>query len=164
MTASTSALAEQIAAAAQRTDTTIAVAESLTAGQIAAALGAAPNAGVWFRGGVVAYSRHVKHHVLDVPDGPVVSRVAAEAMARTVRSITGATMAVAVTGVGGPDRQDGASAGTVWLALAVGEAPVAIRRQFHGEPGEVIEQTIARALELLLTAMNNPRAVGTALS
>lgn len=156
MTASTSELAERIATAAQRTGTTIAVAESLTAGQIAAALGAAPDAGSWFHGGVVAYSRHVKHHVLDVPDGPVVSRVAAETMARTVRSLTGATMAVAVTGVGGPDPQDNEPPGTVWFALAADKTPVTLHRLFQGDPGDILQQTVTQALDLLLTAMNNP--------
>ncbi|PXX71215.1 nicotinamide-nucleotide amidase [Nocardia tenerifensis] len=156
MSESTEELAEEIAALAQRTESTVAVAESLTAGQIAAAFGAAPDSGDWFRGGVVAYSRYVKHHVLDVPEGPVVSRVSAEAMARTVRSMTDATIAVGVTGVGGPDRQDDEPPGTVWFAIAVDDAPVALRRQFEGEPGEVLDQTIDQALELVLAAMKDP--------
>ncbi|MFG1792600.1 CinA family protein [Nocardia sp. NPDC049149] len=156
MTTSTNELAEQIATAAQRTRTTIAVAESLTSGQIAAALGAAPDAGAWFHGGVVAYSRHLKHHVLDVPDGPVISRPAAETMAHTVRSMTDATLTVAVTGVGGPDPQDGEPPGTVWFAIAVDHNPVTMHRYFQGEPSEILQQTITQALELLLTAINNP--------
>lgn len=73
--------AEELAAVADRTGIRVAVAESLTSGQLAAALGAANNSGEWFRGAVVAYSRAVKHHVLGVPEGPVVSEASAGAMA-----------------------------------------------------------------------------------
>src|SRR5690606_18503376 len=95
--AGTEPRAEQLADIASRAGLQIAVAESLTAGNLAAALGAAPNAGEWFRGGVVAYSRHVKHHVLDVPPGPVVCEDAAEAMAAGVKKMMDATLTVAVT-------------------------------------------------------------------
>ncbi|MGW4841884.1 CinA family protein [Nocardia brasiliensis] len=146
-------LAEQIAAAAQRTGRTVAVAESLTAGRLAAALGAAPGAGSWFHGGVVAYSRFVKHSVLDVPEGPVVSQVAAESMARTVRTMTGATIACAVTGAGGPDPQDDQPPGTVWFAVATEDSTATERRHFPGAPAAVLDQTISHALELVLDAL-----------
>ncbi|QIS03780.1 nicotinamide-nucleotide amidohydrolase family protein [Nocardia brasiliensis] len=149
----TSNLAERIAAVAQRSGRTVAVAESLTAGRLAAALGAAPEAGAWFHGGVVAYSRFVKHSVLDVPEGPVVSRAAAESMARTVRTLTGATVACAVTGAGGPDPQDDQPPGTVWFAVATEAAITAERKHFPGDPGAVLDQTVAHALELLLDAL-----------
>src|SRR4051812_48833777 len=108
-------LAEQIAEIARQDSLTIAVAESLTAGRLAAALGAAPAAADWFSGGVVAYSRHVKHTVLGVPDGPVVCKSAADAMAVGVRSLMDADLTVAVTGAGGPDPQDGHPPGSVWF-------------------------------------------------
>ncbi|MBF6355688.1 CinA family protein [Nocardia higoensis] len=144
-------LAEELADIAARADLTIAVAESLTAGNLAAALGAAPDAGQWFRGGVVAYSRYVKHHVLDVPLGPVVCRTAAEAMANGVRKMMDATVSVAVTGAGGPDPQDGHEPGSVWFAVATEGSCEASHRTFDGEPGEVLEQTVEHALRLLHT-------------
>ena len=58
----------------------MACAESLTSGAIASALGAAENASEWFRGGVVAYASGVKHDLLHVPPGPVVSAPAARAI------------------------------------------------------------------------------------
>lgn len=91
----------------------MAVAESLTAGKIAGVLGAPPAAARWFRGGVVAYSTEVKHQVLGVPDVPVVSVVSATAMARGVVALMDADIAVAVTGVGGPDAEDSELTGSV---------------------------------------------------
>ncbi|WP_040794105.1 CinA family protein [Nocardia higoensis] len=144
-------LAEELADIATRTGLQIAVAESLTAGNLAAALGAAPNAGEWFRGGIVAYSRHVKHHVLDVPPGPVVCEAAAESMASGVAKMMDATLAVAVTGAGGPDPQDGHEPGSVWFAVATDESCEASHRKFDGEPEDVLAQTVEHALRLLLT-------------
>lgn len=156
--ARTDSLAEELAEIAMRAHLTIAVAESLTAGNLAAALGAASNAGDWFRGGIVAYSRHVKHHVLDVPPGPVVCEAAAEAMAVGVKKMMDATLAVAVTGAGGPDPQDGHEPGSVWFSVATDNACVASHHQFDGAPERVLEQTVEHALALLLTAARQPRA------
>ncbi|GAA5086843.1 CinA family protein [Nocardia iowensis] len=144
-------LAEELAEVVQRGDLTVAVAESLTAGQIAAALGAAPESAEWFRGGVVAYSAQVKRSVLGVPEVPVVSETAAKAMAEGVTSLMGSTLSVAVTGVGGPGPQDGEPAGSVWFSVA-GKDVTASHRQFDGSPEEVLEQTVNHALELLLEA------------
>ncbi|MFI6165547.1 CinA family protein [Nocardia sp. NPDC051052] len=150
-------VAEQLARAALGTGQTVAVAESLTAGQLAAAVGAAPDAGSFFRGSVVGYSRRVKHKVLGVPDGPVVSEHAAEAMARTVKDLMDADIAVAVTGVGGPDTQDGEPPGTVWFAVATETSTKTSRQLFPGDPGEVLRQTVDFALELLVQAANEPK-------
>lgn len=97
------ALAGSVAELAEAGGTTLAAAESLTGGAIGAALAAAPSASSWFRGGVTAYATEVKHRVLDVPPGPVVSMSCAVAMATGVARLMGADLAVGVTGVGGPD-------------------------------------------------------------
>ena len=60
----------------------------------------ASGASEWFRGGIVAYSRAVKHDLLDVPRGPVVSEAAAVAMAGGACRLLGADVAIAVTGSG----------------------------------------------------------------
>ncbi|MET7768383.1 CinA family protein [Nocardia sp. NPDC005366] len=145
-------VAEELADVAKRTDLTIAVAESLTAGRLAATLGAATDAATWFRGGIVAYSRHVKHHVLDVPEGPVVCEAAADAMAEAVKSMMGAALALAVTGAGGPDPQDGHPPGSVWFSVAFGDTHFASHQQFDGGPERVVEQTVDHAVRLLLAA------------
>src|SRR3954451_7740925 len=108
--------AHQVAELAVARERSVAVAESLTGGMIASALAQAEGASEWFRGSLVAYSTEVKHEVLGVPVGPVVSAEAAAVMARRVRSLRHADISVAVTGAGGPSAQDGHEPGTVFLA------------------------------------------------
>jgi nicotinamide-nucleotide amidase len=97
---------------------TVAVAESLTGGLVAARLVNVTGTTAWFRGGVVSYASEVKYDVLGVPEGPVVSAAAARAMASGVRALLGADLGLAVTGVAGPDPQEGQRPGTVFLAVA----------------------------------------------
>ncbi|WP_433497360.1 CinA family protein [Sphaerimonospora sp. CA-214678] len=102
---------------------TVSVAESLTGGLIGATLTAPAGASAAFRGGVVAYATDLKAGLLGVPadllarEGAVHPDVAA-AMARGVRELTKADYGLAVTGVAGPDPQDGRPVGTVHIALA----------------------------------------------
>ena len=95
--------ADLVGAALKRGGRTLAVAESLTGGLLASAFARASGSSEWFRGGIVAYSSAVKYDLLDVPGGPVVSEAAAVAMARAAGRLLNADVAVAVTGVGGPD-------------------------------------------------------------
>ncbi|SDR01060.1 CinA family protein [Thermostaphylospora chromogena] len=105
-----------------RRGATIAVAESLTGGLIGATLTSVPGSSAAFVGGVVSYATDLKERLLGVPgdllarEGAVHPAVAA-AMARGVRELTGAGYGLAVTGVAGPDPQDGRPVGTVHLAL-----------------------------------------------
>lgn len=154
----TDALAEAVAEAAGASGRTVAVAESLTAGRLAAALGAAPESGEWFRGGVVAYAAEVKRSVLGIPDVPVVTATAAAAMAEGVRGLLGADVAVAVTGIGGPDPQDGEPAGSVWFGVAARGGTATCHHVFDGDPVPVLERTVTRALELLHTAVRTGEA------
>ena len=126
------------------------VAESLTGGKISAAFAAAPEAGTWFRGAVVAYTEGVKRDVLGVPDCPVVSRACAQHMAEGAARLLGADYAVAVTGVGGPGSQDGEPPGTVWFAVTGPIGTQARRHRFDGEPDEILELTVDEALRLLI--------------
>jgi nicotinamide-nucleotide amidase len=93
---------------------------------------------------------HVKHEVLKVPEGPIISEACAAGMAEGVSSLLGADLAVAVTGVGGPDEQEGQPPGSVWFGVfADGEARAEFRR-FSGEPAQIVDATTAHALQLLL--------------
>jgi nicotinamide-nucleotide amidase len=102
---------------------TVAVAESLTGGAVAAALVDIPGASVAFVGGVVAYDTRLKAELLGVDRellrmrGPVDGDVAV-AMARGVRDRLGAAWGVATTGVAGPDPVDGVAPGTAFVAVA----------------------------------------------
>lgn len=145
--------AKRIAAAARDRKRTIATAESLTGGRISAVLGAAPSSSQWYRGSVVAYASSVKHGLLRVPDGPVVSEPSARAMASTVAELLDADLAVAVTGAGGPEAQDGQPPGTVWFGVFVDGAARTELRHFDGDPGAVVEATTAHALLLLEDAL-----------
>lgn len=144
-------LARRLAGLAQKSGITIAVAESLTGGRLAAALSAAPKAGEWFRGGVVAYSAEVKHDLLETPPGPVVTAPTAGSMARSTLRLLDADWAVSLTGVGGPGSEEGAPAGTVYLATAGrAEALKAEHHEFHGAPEKVLDQAVAAALRALV--------------
>lgn len=146
-------LAREVADRARRRGITVAVAESLTGGMVATALAAAEAASEWFRGSLVAYSSEVKHALLDVPDGPVVSAEAAEAMATGVRRLLGADVAVAVTGSGGPSAEDGQEPGTVYLAIDDGSEVRVRRLGLSGEPGEICADSAEATLRLLLDGL-----------
>lgn len=145
---------EKIAAAAAEQGRTVATAESLTSGLIASRLGAGPQASEWFRGGVVAYQEPVKFDVLGVPEGPVVTPECAEHMARGVAKLLAADAAVSVTGVGGPDPEEGEEPGTVFVGVVVGEELTVHRFDLAGnDPDRILHETADRALRLLAEAL-----------
>jgi nicotinamide-nucleotide amidase len=118
------AAAEIIGLLAERGQS-VAVAESLTGGLLAAALTSVPGASAAFRGGVVTYATDLKAAVLGVPadllarHGAVHPDVAA-AMAAGVRRLMGAAVGAATTGVAGPDPADDQPVGTVYIAVSIG--------------------------------------------
>jgi nicotinamide-nucleotide amidase len=99
---------------------TVGVAESLTGGLVGARLAETEGASKWFRGSIVAYDSKVKFDLLDVPEGPVVSAEAAEAMATGACKALEADVGISVTGVAGPTTQDDQPVGTVFMAVALG--------------------------------------------
>jgi nicotinamide-nucleotide amidase len=141
----------------------LATAESCTGGWIAKACTDAAGSSRWFQGGVVAYSNALKVALLDVPEAllalqgavtmPVVAAMAQGALART-----GSTVAIAVSGVAGPDGGTvDKPVGTVWLAWAWREVDgsvrtTACRELFPGNREAVRRWTVKRALEGLLGA------------
>jgi PncC family amidohydrolase len=132
---------------------TLAVAESLTGGLLVQMLARTEGSGDWLRGGVVAYASEVKHDLLGVTAAKVVSAAAAQQMARGALDVLGADVAVAVTGVAGPDPQDGEPPGTVWVGLADGEGATADLLQTSGGPEEICQQTIDAAIDRLLARL-----------
>lgn len=141
---------DQLIASVHESDCTLATAESLTGGQLAAAISAAPEAGDWYRGGIVAYHPEVKHSLLGSPPGPVVTPQTAAAMAHSAARLFGARYTVALTGVGGPVSVEGKPPGTVYIAtFEIGHAPVIQHYRFDGDPVKVMERTICAALQAL---------------
>lgn len=141
--------ADLIARTASARGLTIAVAESLTGGALAQALAKAPDAATWFAGGVVACTLATKDRVLGVPEGPVVTAPTARRMAEGVRELTGADVAVAVTGVGGPGDEEGQPSGTVYLAIVTADSTRVSEFAFEGDPASVVEQTVQASLHAL---------------
>jgi nicotinamide-nucleotide amidase len=142
-------LARAVAELAREQERLVATAESLTSGSVAAALGAAPGAASWFRGGLVAYHDEVKHELLGVDSGPVVSDPAARQMAAGAARLLGADLAVAATGAGGPDPQDGQEPGTVFVAAWTTDGVECRELHVDGSPEDVVRRTVEAALELV---------------
>ncbi|MGC2169253.1 MAG: competence/damage-inducible protein A [Acidimicrobiales bacterium] len=128
---------------------TLAVAESLTGGLIASRLVNVVGASTWFRGGVVSYASDVKYEVLGVPEGPVVSGPAAEAMADGVRRLLKSDVGLSVTGVAGPDEQEGQPAGTVFVGLSLGEHVTHAALHLPGDRPRVRAYAAISALDVL---------------
>jgi nicotinamide-nucleotide amidase len=129
---------------------TLAVAESLTGGLVASRLVNVPGASEWFRGGVVSYATDVKYSLLDVPEGPVVSAPAAAAMATGVAAKLGADVGLAVTGVAGPDSQEGHPPGTVFMAVALPDQdPITVEAGLPGDRARVRQFACISLLDLL---------------
>jgi nicotinamide-nucleotide amidase len=146
-------LAIEVAERAQAAGLPIATAESLSSGGIANALGAAPEASEWFRGGVVAYAESVKRDVLGVEADSVNSAQCARELATGVARLLDAGAAVAVTGVGGPEAEDDEPAGSVYAAVTVQGEVRDAHFQFDGDPPQVVHQTVGAALEMLRDAL-----------
>ena len=133
---------------------TLAVAESVTGGLIASRLVGVAGASHWFRGGVVSYASDVKFELLMVPVGPVVSVAAAEAMAIGVRILLKADVGLSVTGVAGPEEQDGQPAGTVFVGLSLGENLQHAALRLPGDRPRVRAYSAISALDVLRRALD----------
>jgi PncC family amidohydrolase len=133
---------------------TVAAAESITGGRVAAAITAVPGSSDVLVGAVVCYATRVKVDLLGVPvrvvesDG-VVSESCARAMAEGVRRLLGATWAVATTGVAGPGPHDGVPAGTVYVGLSGPAGSRAELLRLGGTRADVQEEATRRAVESL---------------
>ena len=121
-------IAAQVLALCRERGLTLSAAESITGGLIAKCITDVPGASQVFLGAVVSYTNEVKNHVLGVPSSLLeaygaVSEPVARAMAMGVRVLTGSDLAVAVTGLAGPDGDDrGNPVGTVFIGLATPDA------------------------------------------
>jgi nicotinamide-nucleotide amidase len=141
---------------------TLAVAESLTGGLVSSRLVNVPGASAWFRGGIVSYATDLKHDLLGVPEGPVVTSEAAAAMADGVRRRLGADIGLGVTGVAGPDEQEGQPPGTVFMAVAIGEdEPVVARAALPGDRDRVRQFACISLLDVLRRRLDRSAVAAT---
>lgn len=135
---------------------TLAVAESLTGGLLAATIVEIAGVSVVFRGGLVLYATDLKASLGGVPGdllaarGPVDPGVA-KAMARGVRQRCGADWGLATTGVAGPQAQAGQPVGLVFVAVDGPHGPAVVRRlQLAGDRHQIRDGAVTAALELLV--------------
>ncbi len=134
---------------------TLAVAESLTGGLVAAELTGVPGASRVFAGSVTAYATRLKRDLLGVDGGLLAERGAvdpevAEAMARGVRDLLGADWGLATTGVAGPDPQDGKPVGTVYVAYASPEGSESLALALSGGRAAIRAASVEAAVDLLV--------------
>jgi nicotinamide-nucleotide amidase len=140
----------------------IAVAESLTGGMVSSALVDVPGASEVFRGSVVAYNSLIKNQLLGVDaallatSGPVCAEVAS-AMAEGAGERFGADIAVATTGVAGPDPDpmSGQAPGVVFIAVS-GTHLGTIVREIHvtGDRADIRAGATRAALQALSDALS----------
>ncbi|MBR2958222.1 MAG: competence/damage-inducible protein A [Bacteroidales bacterium] len=136
---------------------TLATAESCTGGTIASQLTAQAGASAYFRGGVVAYSNEVKVCALGVQHSTLVAHGAvseetAREMAEGVRNRLGADLAIATTGIAGPDGGTPEKpVGTVWIAVADATHTEAQLLSFPGRRRQQnIDRTVNQAFSMLI--------------
>ncbi|WP_454049124.1 CinA family protein [Cellulomonas sp. Marseille-Q8402] len=142
---------------------TVATAESLTGGEVAATLVDVPGASRSLRGGVVAYATDVKGSLLGVDadlldaHGAVHPEVARQ-MAERVRGVVGADVGLGTTGVAGPDQQDGFSPGTVHVAVATPRGTVVRTLALTGDRAQIRSATCVAVLREAETAVRGDGA------
>ncbi|WP_035856909.1 CinA family protein [Cryptosporangium arvum] len=151
---STEPTAAGVLAALRARGETLATAESLTGGLLAAHLVDVPGASRVFRGGVVAYATDLKATLVGVDQalldrlGPVAAEVAA-ALAGGARRRCGADWGIGTTGVAGPDPQDGKPAGTVFVGVTGPSGAVTRALRLTGDRAAIRAATVAEAVALL---------------
>ena len=138
---------------------TLGVAESVTGGLVGGRLTSIPGSSSVFRGGVISYASEVKFDVLGVDRGPVVSEEAAVQMALGAQRVIGSDVAIALTGVAGPDEQDGRPAGTLCIGVALPDgATFSTTNTLPGLRDQMRQYSVISALSFLRgILLNRPR-------
>lgn len=143
---------------------TLAAAESLTAGLFTATVAGVPGASAVLRGGVVVYATDLKSSLAGVDaerladEGPV-SEATAAALAEGARARCGADWGVGLTGVAGPDQQDGHAVGTVYIGVADADVTRVHGLRLSGDRWTIRRDTVREAVSLLLDRVSESPAV-----
>ena len=136
---------------------TLATMESCTGGLLASVLTDVPGASNYFQGGLVTYQTQQKIDAgvsADViEEFGVVSQETAKAMAEAARTRFGATYGIGVTGVAGPDEQDGVRPGTVHVAVADDSGAHALSMTMSSDRQAVKRRAVTMSLLLLRRAL-----------
>ena len=140
---------------------TVATAESCTGGLVATMLTELPGSSAVFVGGISAYANGVKISMLGVDPSDLekfgaVSAEVARAMAAGVRDRLGATYAVALTGIAGPNGgSPDKPVGTVYCGIASPFGEVATRLTLSGDRAAIRRTAAESALQLLADAIKD---------
>ena len=129
---------------------TLGLAESVTGGLVGGRVTSIAGASRVFKGGVISYASDVKFDVLGVEAGPVVSERAAIQMASGAQRVLGASVGLALTGVAGPDEQDGEPVGTLCVGVAFPNGQTfSTRSQLPGQRDQMRQFSVITALAFL---------------
>ena len=129
---------------------TFGVAESVTGGLVGGRLTNVPGSSSVFRGGIISYASDVKFSLLGVDEGPVVSEEAAAQMAAGARRVLGCDVALALTGVAGPEEQDGRPVGTLCVAATFPDgSTVTTTATLPGVRDQMRQMSVITALDFL---------------
>jgi nicotinamide-nucleotide amidase len=138
----------------------VATAESCTGGGIAAAITAVAGSSAWFEYGIVSYANHAKQKLLHVnsetlaQDGAV-SQAVVEQMVTGVLVLSGAEIAVAVSGIAGPTGGTlEKPVGTVWFAWGLANGKINSQCfHFAGDRTAVQLEAVTQGLKGLLAVL-----------
>ena len=145
---------EVLHATLRRASATVAVAESLTGGLVLGALTETPGASATVRGGLVVYATDLKATLAGVDADLLLERGAvdpdvAAALARGVRERLDSTIGLGVTGVAGPDPQDGKAVGTVFIAASTARSAHVEEWRFDGDRQAIRSAAVQVCLDVL---------------
>lgn len=158
---------ERLGSELTRRDLTIGVAESMTAGLLGASLADLPESSKRFLGGVISYTADEKQSLLGIPESVieqdgVVSAKAAGLMAEGARRLLGADVAISVTGVAGPEMQEGKPVGLTYIGVSLDSRTEV--REYRWPGGRAtnrvasVEAAIDLAADLLVSASDSQTA------
>lgn len=150
--------AARLVAALTAAGTTVASCESLTGGLVGATITGVPGASAVYRGGLVTYASDLKASLAGVDadwirEHGVINAQTAQMMAAGCARACGAAMGLSCTGVAGPDPQDGAEVGTVFVCAWTPTGCVPVGLHLDGDREQIRRRTVTALLEAGLRAL-----------
>jgi nicotinamide-nucleotide amidase len=151
-------LASSLIKKLQEKNLTLAVAESLTGGLVAASLTEIPGASKVFKGSITAYVDEIKQNVLKVNEETIlkftsISEQVALEMAINVRTIMKSDIGISTTGVAGPEKSAGFAPGLVFVAISIGVHNMCQKLEITGDRSKIRNQTVQEILQLTLSRL-----------
>lgn len=151
-------LASSLIKKLQEKNLTLAVAESLTGGLVAASLTEIPGASKVVKGSITAYADEIKQNILNVNKETItnftsISEQVAVEMAINVRKIMKSDIGISTTGVAGPEKSAGFAPGLVFVAISIGDHNMCQKLEITGDRSKIRNQTVHEILQLTLSRL-----------